>query len=349
MKKILLATTMMVGTAGLAAAEVTLTGDARMGLIGSDTTDAAMTSRARVAFALSGATDGGLEFGASFRADNAGAASEGAAGSVFVSGAFGKLSMGDVDSADKATVGQLSGVGLTGLGDSNEVEYSADGVSLFGLARAVNGYSQPATALYSYSTGALTVAGSMSNTYGNELGYAVAASYAAGDLTVAAGYGSNHLDGTFVPAFPVSVHGDATDLSVSAAYAMGGTTVKAIYQNKQLNGELFTPGPTEDISGDAVSYGLSVDHTIDALTLTGFVIATDASDAIAGDLSSSSTEDSMSFTRYGIGASYDLGGGAKVVGGIARVESAYVSTPFPSLSVSKAANTVYDLGLSFSF
>ncbi|MEI2688029.1 MAG: porin [Cypionkella sp.] len=106
MKKILLATTILAASTGFASAEVALSGSAYMGLLndfgaGDDTI---FISRARVEFTLSGETDGGLAFGASFRADNARngfglSANNGTAGSVYISGAFGKLSMGDVDGA----------------------------------------------------------------------------------------------------------------------------------------------------------------------------------------------------------------------------------------------------------
>ena len=142
MKKILLATTLLAATTGFAAAEVTLSGDARMGIISNfdnaatllvNESDLQFTSRARVKFTLSGSTDGGLEFGASFRAQDAGAvtsvskgadgiagtaddivtvgggAANGQAGSVFISGAFGKLTMGDVDDAANSAIGQEIG------------------------------------------------------------------------------------------------------------------------------------------------------------------------------------------------------------------------------------------------
>ena len=64
MKKVLLATTMLVAGASIAAAEVTLSGDARMGILSSgednlltlntDEGDTVFTSRARVTFTLSG-------------------------------------------------------------------------------------------------------------------------------------------------------------------------------------------------------------------------------------------------------------------------------------------------------
>ena len=273
MKKILLATTVFAGFAGVASAEVTLSGDARMGVIYSEQFDSMdFTSRARVAFALSGESDSGLSFGASFRADNAVGASGGSAGSVYISGAFGKLSMGDVDSAIKAAVGQVSGVGLTGLGDQNEVAHGGLTVSA----------TDPSGALYEYTTGGFTLYVSAMDGYTNLPSppalfpsqaapsvYGIAAKYAAGNYTVALGYEDR---------------GGIEETSVGGSAVFGATTVKAVYA---------------DVNGFA-DYALSVDYTTGATTITGFVHD--------GDL--------VLNTAYGLGASYDLGGGAKVVGGV---------------------------------
>lgn len=267
MKKILLATTVFAGFAGVASAEVTLSGDARMGVIYSEQFDSMdFTSRARVAFALSGESDSGLSFGASFRADNAVGASGGSAGSVYISGAFGKLSMGDVDSAIKAAVGQVSGVGLTGLGDQNEVAHGGLTVSA----------TDPSGALYEYTTGGFTLYVSAMDGYTNVVVpvsvpsvYGIAAKYAAGNYTVAIGYEDKAGN---------------EETSVGGSAVFGATTVKAVYA---------------DVNG-AADYALSVDYTTGATTITGFVHD--------GDL--------VLNTAYGLGASYDLGGGAKVVGGV---------------------------------
>ena len=86
MKQVLLATTALVLVAGAAAADVTVTGTARMGLVhnyvtdtdGSGVIDAAdgvetaFSSRFRVIFTASGETDTGLSFGASVRNDQSG-------------------------------------------------------------------------------------------------------------------------------------------------------------------------------------------------------------------------------------------------------------------------------------
>ncbi len=141
MKKILLATTMFVAASAAAHAEVTLSGDARMGVTAGGGADAAFSSRARVRFTAAVETDGGLSLGATFRAQDAAAASGGTAGAVSISGAFGTLSMGDEDSAANTVVGNVSGVGYTGLGDKNELGY------LGGKSTNV---------LYTYTAGAVT-------------------------------------------------------------------------------------------------------------------------------------------------------------------------------------------------
>ena len=296
MKKILLATTLLAATTGFAAAEVTLSGDARMGIISNfdnaataaiDESDLQFTSRARVKFTLSGSTDGGLEFGASFRADNAAGAASGTAGSVFISGAFGKLSMGDVDDAANSAVGQVSGVGLTGLGDLNEVSY-------------IGGGNDP-TALYEYSTGDLTIYASVTNPTivaapaTSTVAYSVAAKYALGDYTVALGYEDNDAGSTHIIA--------------GATATFGAATVKAIY------------GAADGGAIDGDQYAISVDYKADALTVTAFY----------------SNKDLLAVTQeaYGLGASYDLGGGASFVGGYSHNET--------------SNQDAFDLGVSMSF
>lgn len=126
MKKVLFATTALVASAGFAAAEVSLSGSAEMGVIGGGAVAAnnAATTQFHhdldVKFSLSGETDNGLTFGATIDLDELdGSASANttlapitivtAPGgdisntsgphSVWISGAFGTLTMGDTDGA----------------------------------------------------------------------------------------------------------------------------------------------------------------------------------------------------------------------------------------------------------
>ena len=66
---------------------------------------------------------GALENAADLSVSNSKATNDGKAGSVFLSGAFGKITMGDNDGAAQQSVGQVDGVGYTGNGDLNEIAY----------------------------------------------------------------------------------------------------------------------------------------------------------------------------------------------------------------------------------
>lgn len=279
MKKILLATSILAGFAGAAAAEVTLSGDARMG-IAYNGSDAAFTSRARVTFTMSGTTDGGLEFGAKFRADKATAAVDDIwagdtsmdSGTVYISGAFGKLSMGDNDNAANTLVGNVSGVGLTGLGDLNELGYLGH---------------DKTNVLYTYSAGAVSFALSAGQVGSDD--YSAAVKYSTDQFSVALGY--------------EDVGGGNNQTTLGGSATFGAATVKAVI---------------EDWSGSSdLGYALSVDYVTGAATVTAFYADHDGF-----------------YNAYGIGASYDLGGGASVVGGLAKREG---------------FDAIADIGVSMSF
>ena len=123
MKRVLLAGTALCMGAGMAMADVTVSGDGRMGVVSNDDEEIKFSSRVRVKFALAAELDGGLTAGGDIRADNAKGGSDGTAGKVFLSGSFGTLAMGDVDGAAKAAIGHPAPVGYTEVGSDNEVTY----------------------------------------------------------------------------------------------------------------------------------------------------------------------------------------------------------------------------------
>jgi outer membrane protein OmpU len=289
MKKILLATTMLIGTAGFAAAEVSVSGDARMGITKADTAGAKaqFNSRARVAFSMSGETDGGLAFGASLRADNSGPASNGSAGSVFISGAFGKLAMGDVDSAGEAAVGQVSGVGYVGVGDLNEISY-------IGAGAAAN----DPVVLYSYSMDALTVYLSANDaTVAAQKSTGIGLAYSAETFGVSVGYEDGGAD---------------TKTYVGLSGSFGAVSAKVVFADQS----------STVAANDGQEFAVSATYKADALSLTAFYNSDD--------------RPAISVDSYGVGASYDLGGGASVAAGLARDDVA-------------GTGTAYDLGINFSF
>ena len=108
MKKILFATTALVASAGLASAEVSISGSAEMGLFSvQGTTDASNAdlqfhNDVDINFSLSGESDGGLSFGGSVDLDEAlflGITTFENEYSLFISGDFGTVTMGDTDGA----------------------------------------------------------------------------------------------------------------------------------------------------------------------------------------------------------------------------------------------------------
>ncbi len=281
MKKLLLASTALVASAGIAAADVALSGDGRMGVVyDSDQTNNFMfTSRARVTFTLSGETDTGLAFGGSFRADNADDASSGTDGSVFISGDFGRLTMGNTNGAAQFVVGNISGVGLTGLGDFQDRTYLANPGDRRPIAR------------YDITIDGFTVALSYTNP-GSALNdvASIGVGYEFDGFSIGVGY-ENVANGT-----------DHWIIGGSAEF--DGVTVEANYGR----------------SGGSDQYGIGAGYSFDDIGVNAYY-----SRNFDGEES------------FGLGASYDLGGGASLVGGIVRTRT---TTP---------TSTRADFGISFSF
>ena len=340
MKKVLLASTVLAMTATVAAAEVTISGNARMGVVyGGNTGNVAtgvvnshsklnFSSRVRAEVVMSGETDSGLSFGGAFLINEAGGAANGSLGSVFVSGAFGKIEMGDVDGAAEVVTGNLPEIGYTDLdsfnaigggasvgatadenaataalldnlvGD-NEVTYLSD---LFNTIGADN-----PRATYTYSTGGLTFAASLNDGNVGLSGaadvkqYSVGVKYAVDAYAVSLGYEVADIAGA-----PSAKH-----LVLGGEATFGTTTVKAVY------------GDGSGAIAGFKQYGLGVTHKMDALTVKAYYKNTDL--GAGADVNS-----------YGIGAAYDLGGGATLEGGIADNDIA-------------GTKAVADLGIKFTF
>ncbi|WP_374430466.1 porin [Tabrizicola sp.] len=309
MKKILLATSAVALMAGAASAEVALSGSARMGLVYADDgtdTSTAFSSRVRIVFTASGETDTGLAFGASMRADqfggNSNDGSNGSSGNsgttngdstVFISGGFGKLTMGDVGGAADALVGQVSGVGYGPNDSLQEINF-------------IN--TTKTAAYYEYSAGALTFglgAGQIEG--GEELSIGV--KYATDAYSAALAY---ETDGVT----------DIDMVSLGGSATFGAATVKARISDV-------------NVAGADTVYALSLDYAIGATTLTAFY--TDFGND-AGGFNGAYTAGSTDTQHIGIGAAYDLGGGATVAGGIVRQNNDGVDDL-----------TVADVGLKFSF
>lgn len=317
MKKVLLASSVLALSAGIASAEVSFTGTAVMGVgDNGDSLDNGVRSVMETYLTAtgSGETDTGLSFGletifATYTTDDESFTDDGT--QVFISGAFGRLSMGDVTEADEmpgsfSDIGGLAGLGVDDIAES----YTGD------EAGGAFGDRESHDVNYTYSGGALTFAisaqiGAQGDDDGEGDGYALGLRYAFGDAYVGIGYNDDGADAY-------------TDLSgaVTTLYA-GGTFgafgVRALYSDYNAD--------SDSIAEDGDAFGLHVSYTVDALTLAAQYAESDIIGA-GGN----------SYEAFGVGAAYDLGGGASVVGGVAQITDA-----------DRDDETVWETGLSFEF
>jgi outer membrane protein OmpU len=245
---------------------------------GSDVTSG--VNRFRIAFAGSGETDSGISYGISGRAEQSDSAT---LGSQYISGAFGKISMGDLGGADKDAAGHIAGgVGLSGMGSNNEILYQARNHNLgyeFSTSGLTFGYSQN-TAVQTGSNSAMGIkwSGDMGGT----------------GLTIGVGQ---------------SKVGTATQSTMSLAVSTGGLTIKAI-QSTNDNGPVVAAvtkarsgaSGTADVFGSAVDNtpdtdhtGVSVSYSMDAVSVTAYTKTV-------------STSGSADKDYTGIGFAYDMGG-----------------------------------------
>jgi len=123
MKKVLLTSTALVAFAGAAAAEVTLSGWAEMGVVGGKDQATQFFQDVDVDFTLTGEADNGLTFGANVDLDEAGNLGDPFSNQgvdIFVSGEFGTVTLGDTDSAFSWAVGNIADWNDPGTIDDSE-------------------------------------------------------------------------------------------------------------------------------------------------------------------------------------------------------------------------------------
>jgi outer membrane protein OmpU len=261
MKKILLATTMLVGTAGFASAEVSFSGSAAAGVAMNGTADGGDAdpnaymladdtmhtyTNASLDVTFSGATDTGLEFGATFglttgrsyglASDDGFAANDGIFGApeVFVSGSFGRIAFAvdDYDFFDDANgSGDVSYSGTFGaftvgiIADVDASEFSGSASGTFG------GFTLSANA----------------DTYGETN---ASAGYTMGAFTAELNVGQSDVDGT--------------TSSVTGTYSAGAITASATY-NDDSSWDVST-----DYSANSISAGLSYDSDSNYTLTAGY-------------------------------------------------------------------------------
>jgi outer membrane protein OmpU len=270
----------------------------------SDTTTAA--NRFRISFAGSGETDGGIAYGISGRAEQSDTSN---LGSQYISGAFGKVSMGDLNGADEvAAGGGVSNVGLTGLGDNGDFAFA----------------SKDHNVGYEFSTAGVKIAYSQdtSVTSGSNSAFGVSYSGDMGGATISVGLGTASV-------------GSIKQDTMSASVSMGGLTVKAMSSTNDNGPDVeYAAGTARHADGSTTVYaadtqavsnpdtdqtGVSIGYTMGAMTATAFMKTESQTGTVDKDYS-------------GIGINYDMGGATLKIG-VADADG----------------QSLADFGLSFSF
>ena len=243
-----------------------------------DKTEAA--NRFRINFKGTGETDGGISYGISGRAEQSDTS---LSGSQYVSGAFGKIKMGDIGGADNDATGHLAGVGLTGLGFNNEYTYQASDHNFgyeYSAAGVTIGYSQDT----SISTGSNSALGLK---YSGDMGGA----------TISAGIGQSKMGTSTQSTLAVSASsGGLTLKAVSSTNDNGPAVVAAVGVTRSTSGTTAAVMDTLAVANnDTDQSGVSISYSMDAMTVTGFTKKVSTTGAADMDYS-------------GFGFAYDMGG-----------------------------------------
>ena len=327
MKKALIASTALLLTAGVAAAEVTISGYGRTGVIyyenDSDLNESRVVSRLRMNIDASSSTDSGVDFGARFRLQWDQGSDDGQAqtnaGKLWVSAQGFTVEIGNVDTAY----------------DSNGLLYATD---LGSYDRSV-GFSDVAGDFFAYDSNGYV------NSYGPEQvdRVGIRALYTLGDLTVQASYvdpdQSGLVDGAVYPAeeeFAFSVDytwNERLELSAAAAFngkGFDGNDIffvgarYAVMENARIG--LSYVDTNDETDTEYAGYGQT-------FALYGDYTLADGRTNIEAYIANNNRDSNETDNAFGIGVNYDLGG--------ARLGA--------SLQRDYAENVTADFGVRFEF
>ncbi len=298
MKNVLLASTALVAFTGAAAADVALSGRAEMGIFQSTTSaggapaveaELQFFTDIDVTFTMSGETDGGLSFGASVDLDEGGSGAAAVANNaddggatIFISGSFGTVTMGDTDGALDWALTEAGNVGNPGsLADDETSHAGYNGSYLDG--NGGSGTNDGQILRWDYSMGAFGVAISAEQnnngtttapTDTGDIGFAVGLKYTADLGGTAVKFGVGYQD-----------NGNNSDVV--------GISVDASLGNGLSAGVVYSDWDVEGVAND--HFGIGLGYSTGALSLH----------ANYGEFDSGND-------GFGIAAAYDLGGGAVV-------------------------------------
>ncbi|SFL17157.1 porin [Shimia haliotis] len=276
MKNVLLASTALVLTAGVAAADITFSGGARFGVLYDSTTGAAdelaLHNRFTLNIDAATETDSGIEFFARVRVRGGNSGTAGITNSGVSAPRVGmsvggvEVAVGNIKGALEETPGLYDGaVGLTGLGDLNVVA-TGNWDSFSSAGAGVNGVE------VLYSAGAFGA--HLSHSPVSDL-TALNASYAFGDWTVAAAYQDDAAAGSANDTWLVTAGGSLGNFGLGAAYGdTDGNAKFRVNGSAALGaGTKVTAFVADDESAAETIWGLGFTHSLGGAVLAGGVVA----------------------------------------------------------------------------
>ena len=273
MKKVLLASTALVAMSGAAFAGahtdgVSVSGTAGIWLQDNGVDDVMVNYDLNLSFSAEGTTDGGLTMGLDYTTLEDGTVDN---TEVFMSGAFGKLTVGDVDDALQMAAG-MGDIGYDGIGIDN-------------VAEVARGAGDASGVLYSYSADAFAVDLSHNMvTAFDDIAVGVTASF--GGFGIGIGYEDTDATGGTV----------AADLSGS----FGDASVAVYYEDSDLGS-----GYGLEIGYDMGDVGLSLayaDHDAAADAAVGIGMSYD----LGGATLAAGVGDAGGETVWDLGVSMDF-------------------------------------------
>jgi outer membrane protein OmpU len=300
MKTLLLASTALVATAGIAAAEVSISGYAELGIFqnenGSGDGSTGVLSKTRVfsdidvTFSMTGETDGGLSFGASIDLDEAfddgfndGDVNDPARQpDSFIFMAYGpmRLTVGDTDSAFDA---RLTEVAIGGaINDDHTVHPGYNGNSA--LDEVYGGQEIRLDYSIDAFTGSISVSPDR-NATDFDTSFSLGASYKASlaGLDLGLGFGYQKVDEA------AALYDTRIGLSVATTFGNG---LQAILNYTNWSDD------SDNGADDGTHWGIGLGYTMNALTVGVNYGEYDVDDNFASDSSG-----------FGLAVNYDLGGG----------------------------------------
>ena len=344
MKKVLFATTALVATAGVASAEISLSGSAQMGIQGGTNSLAGVTVVTQfvqdidITFTMSGTADNGLTFGAAIDADenaaNVGTNDAGVA--IFVSGEFGTLTMGDTDGALDWAMQEVDFNGAASINDDHTVHAGFNGNG------GLDGHFDGQILRYDYSFGDFAVAISVEQddnqtATGNFFGAAIG-NNAAVDADPIWGLGVRYTGsfggGSFGVGLGYQFTNDGFDTIVgSQGVAITGLSGRVALDSGFSAAVNYSMIEVDGANNDGTHWGVGASYTFDAITVHANYGAYDwdagAAAAPLGQLDSDG---------YGLSAAYDFGGGL----------SAHLGYGYGETGAAAGVST-WSLGLNMSF